>query len=171
MKDFAVVMLRRVRPLVIAGGIAVLMVMTGAFDQASWAQGARQIYSDTANAHYDIASAIKTAKAEHKRVIVDFGGNWCGDCQVLDIYLHQQPNLALLDKNFVLVHVDIGQYDKNMDIIDKYEIPIHNGVPLLMVLNGQGNVLYMQKHKEFEKMQMVTPQSVAEFLNQWKPRG
>jgi thioredoxin 1 len=165
-------MLRRIRPSVAAIVVAIFAAVAASPSRSALAQGARQIYSDTANAHYDIAAGLKKAKAERKRVILDFGGNWCGDCQVLEIYLHQQPNLALLEKNFVLVHVNISsQYDTNLDIIDKYEIPIHNGVPLLMVLNGEGKVLYMQKHKEFEKMQMVTPESVGEFLNQWKPRG
>ena len=45
----------------------------------------RIIYSDTADAHHDIAQALVTAQHEHKRVILDFGGNWCIDCQVLDI--------------------------------------------------------------------------------------
>ena len=62
----------------------------------------RIIYSATADAHTDIAQAIKTATTAHKHIILDFGGNWCGDCQVLDIYIHQQPNLSLLDDNYVL---------------------------------------------------------------------
>src|SRR5580704_18689909 len=103
------------------------------------AQG-RVIYSDTADAHHDIAQALVTAQHEHKRVILDFGGNWCGDCQVLDIYMHQQPNLDLLDNNFVLVHVNIGHYDRNTDLAEKYEIPLKKGVPGLAVLDAHGKV-------------------------------
>lgn len=133
------------------------------------AQG-RIIYSDTADAHVDIAQALRTALQQHKRVILDFGGNWCGDCQVLDIYLHQEPNLSLLEKNFAMVHVNIGHYDKNLDIVEKYGIPLKNGVPLLVVLDAHGRVLLVQKNKEFEKMRLVTPQTVNDFLNQWKPK-
>jgi thioredoxin 1 len=133
------------------------------------AQG-RIIYSDTADAHADIAQALHTAASEHKRVILDFGGNWCGDCQVLDIYMHQQPNLPILDDNFVLVHVNIGHYDRNTDLAARYGAPLKNGVPLLVVLDARGRVLLVQKNKEFEKMAMVTPASVTEFLNQWKPK-
>lgn len=131
---------------------------------------ARIIYSDTADAHVDIAQGLRTALQQHKRVILDFGGNWCGDCQVLDIYLHQEPNLSLLEKNFVMVHVNIGHYDKNLDIVEKYGIPLKNGVPLLVVLDAHGRVLLVQRNKEFEKMQLVTPQTVNEYLNQWKPK-
>jgi thioredoxin 1 len=145
--------------------VAVSLAAASAFAQS------RIIYSDTADAHADIVQAIHTATREHKHIILDFGGNWCGDCVVLDIYMHQQPNLPILDKNYVLVHVNIGHYDKNTDIAAKYDIPLKNGVPLLVVLDSHGRVLLVQRNKEFEKMGLVTPASVNEFLNQWKPKG
>lgn len=129
----------------------------------------RTIYSDTADAHHDIAQALVTAQHEHKRVILDFGGNWCGDCQVLDIYFHQQPNLDLLDNNFVLVHVNIGRYDRNTDLAEKYGVPLKKGVPGLAVLDAHGKVIYSQKNGEFEAMRKMDPASVTEFLNKWKP--
>ncbi len=133
---------------------------------------ARVIYSATADAHADIAQATSTATKAHKRIILDFGGNWCGDCQVLDIYFHQPPNLALLEDNFVLVHVDIGssQMDKNTDVAAKYGIPLKRGVPALAVLDEHGHLLYSQKGGEFEAMRKMDPASVTEFLNQWKPK-
>jgi len=127
------------------------------------------IYSDTADANHDITQALVTAKHEHKRVILDFGGNWCGDCQVLDIYMHQQPNLDLLDNNFILVHVNIGHYDKNTDIAEKYQVPLKRGVPGLAILDSHGKLLYSQKNGEFEAMRKMDPASVTEFLNKWKP--
>ena len=130
----------------------------------------RIIYSATADAHNDIAQAIKTATTAHKHIILDFGGNWCGDCQVLDIYIHQQPNLSLLDDNYVLVHVDVGHYDKNLDLAAKYDIPLKRGVPALAVLDQHGRILYSQKNGEFESMRRMDPASVTEFLNQWKPK-
>jgi thioredoxin 1 len=130
----------------------------------------RVIYSATADPHADIAQAIKTATADHKHIILDFGGNWCGDCQVLDIYFHQQPNLTLLENNYVLVHVDIGHMDKNTDVADKYDIPLKRGVPALAVLDAHGRLLYSQKNGEFEAMRKMDPESVTAFLNEWKPK-
>jgi len=128
------------------------------------------IYSATADPHADIAQAIKTATADHKHIILDFGGNWCGDCQVLDVYFHQQPNLTLLESNYVLVHVDIGHMDKNTDVADKYDIPLKRGVPALAVLDARGRLLYSQKNGEFEAMRKMDPESVTAFLNEWKPK-
>lgn len=140
---------------------------TGGMQQLQRA-GPRHIYSETANPNMDIAAALKKARQEHKRVIVDFGGDWCADCQVLDIYFHQQPNLQLLQDHFVLVHVWVGQLDKHLDIAKRYGIPLNKGVPALAVLAPSGTVLYAQRSGEFEKMEQMTPQSVTEFLNKWK---
>ena len=128
----------------------------------------RHLYSELADANADITAAIAQARRQHKRVILDFGGNWCGDCQVLDIYFHQPPNLALLNQKFILVHVNIGQYDHNIELTKKYQVPINKGVPALAVLDSQGKLLFSQRNKEFENMSKVTPESVTEFLNHWK---
>jgi thiol:disulfide interchange protein len=149
----------------LAAAAAVLM-LSGA---AALAQ-ARIIYSDTADTHAEIAEALRAAQADHKNIILDFGGNWCGDCQVLDIYFHKDPNLPILEQNYELVHVNVGHYDKNQDVADKYGVPLKKGVPALVVLDSGGHVLYVQKNGEFEAMRRMDPASVTEFLNQWKPR-
>src|SRR5271163_661580 len=128
----------------------------------------KHLYSETADPAADIAGALKQARQEHKRVILDFGGDWCGDCQVLDIYFHQAPNLEILDKNFLVVHVDIGHLDKNLDIPEKYNLPLSKGVPALAVLDANGKLLYSQQAAEFGDVRYMYPSSVTDFLNKWK---
>jgi len=128
----------------------------------------REIYPDPAAAKADIAHALATAASTHKRVLLDFGGNWCGDCQVLDIYMHNPQNAPLLESNFVLVHVNVGQYDANLDLAKKYGIPLEKGVPAVAVLDATGKLLYSQKSGEFESMRRMDPNAVTKFLVQWK---
>src|ERR1700731_2181249 len=92
------------------------------------------IYPDPAQAKADIAAALKTAAATHKRVLLDFGGNWCGDCKVLDIYFHDQTNSPIVAANFVVVHVNVGHFDANQNIAGQYQIPLKKGVPAMAVL-------------------------------------
>jgi thiol:disulfide interchange protein len=129
----------------------------------------RHIYDETADAHAQIRNALSTAAREHKRVILDFGGDWCGDCQVLDFYFRQQPNLALLNADYILVDIDIGHYDHNTDLATQYDVPLKRGVPALAVLDSRGHLLYSQKTGEFENMRNMNPNSVTTFLQQWKP--
>jgi thioredoxin 1 len=131
--------------------------------------GSQPLYSDTADAKADIQDALQKARQEHKRVILEFGGNWCGDCHVLDIYFHDPSNMHLLNQNFEMVNVNIGRYDKNVDLAKSYGIPLEKGVPALVVLAPSGKVLYAQTHGEFEKMRTLESSDVTKFLMQWKP--
>jgi thioredoxin 1 len=129
----------------------------------------RVIYPDPAQARADVASALRTAAQTHKRILLDFGGDWCGDCQVLDIYFHNAQNLPILESNFILVHVNIGHMDTNLDIASQYHVPLDKGVPALAVLSDKGKLLYSQRSGEFEKMRHMEPSAVTSFLVQWKP--
>jgi thioredoxin 1 len=127
------------------------------------------IYPDPAQAKADLAAALKSAAATHRRVLLDFGGNWCGDCRVLDIYMHDDKNKPLVDANFVVVHINVGHYDANLDLAEQYEIPLKRGVPALAVLSEHGKLLYSQKNGEFEAMRRMESASVTDFLVHWRP--
>jgi len=146
------------------GLAALLAVCAGTAKSAG-----RDIYPDPSQAKPDLAAALKTAAASHKRVLIDFGGNWCGDCQVLDLYFHDPANLPILDANFVLVHINVGHMDVNQDIAERYQVPLHRGVPALAVLSDRGTLLYSQKAGEFEAMRRMESSAVTSFLVQWKP--
>jgi len=128
----------------------------------------KHIYSESTKPKADIAAALAKARREHKRVILDFGGDWCPDCQVLEIYFHQAANAPLLDKHFVLVHVWIGQMDRNIDLAAKYGVPIAKGVPALAVLTPDGKAVYSQRTGQFNDMSHMESKSVTEFLEKWK---
>jgi thioredoxin 1 len=147
--------------------VAATLVSLATFPVGSSA--AEAIYPDVSRARADIESALKQAAATRKRVLVDFGGNWCGDCTVLDANFHKAENAALLDAGFVLVHVNVGDkgIDRNFDIAERYGIPLKKGVPALAVLESDGRLLFSQKNGEFENMRRMDPKSVNDFLRQW----
>ncbi|HEX3912403.1 MAG TPA: thioredoxin family protein [Steroidobacteraceae bacterium] len=126
------------------------------------------IYPAPARASTDIAAALNRAAATHKRVILDFGGNWCTDCHVLDSYFHDAANRPLLEANYILVHVNIGHMDANVDIAERYRIPLSKGVPAVAVLDEHGRLLYSQKTGEFQAMRHMQSGAVSEFLGRWK---
>jgi thiol:disulfide interchange protein len=145
--------------------LAILLAMSvGSASSAS-----REIYPAPAQAKADLAAALRTAPASHKRILLDFGGNWCPDCIVLDGYFHDPANRQILEANFVLVHVNIGKMDENLKIAEKYGVPLDRGVPALAVLDENGKLLYSQKSGEFEAMRRMESSAVTKFLVQWKP--
>jgi thioredoxin 1 len=129
-----------------------------------------QLYHDPAEAPADIAAALAAASRDHKRVILVFGGNWCYDCHVLDTAFHSKQIAPLVDENYHVVHVNVGEYDKNLDLTKKYEIPLEKGVPSLAILEPDGKLVVSQKKGEFESTTRIGPEDVVEFLKKWKPQ-
>jgi hypothetical protein len=91
------------------------------------------------------------------------------DCHALDAYFHDASNDPILEAGFILVHVNIGRLDRNLDIAKRYEIPLDKGVPALAVLDSDGKLLFSQKAGEFEAMRSMRSVAVTDFLNHWKP--
>ena len=130
---------------------------------------AAHLYPPVAQASSDIDAALKQAAAGHKRVLVDFGGDWCTDCKILDINFKRPENAQLLQAKFVVVHVNVGDkgIQENFPIAERYGIPLKKGVPALAVLDANGKVVYAQKNGEFESMRSMDPKSVNDFLKRW----
>jgi thioredoxin 1 len=152
--------------------ISVILAALVGFVLPSARSAERDIYPAPDQAKSDVAAAFSAAAAAHKRVILDFGGNWCTDCHVLDLYFHDSVNKPLLEANYLLVHVNIGNMDENLDIAQRYRIPLRKGVPAIAVLGEHGELLYSLTGGEFEAMRSMQSSSVTDFLMHWKrPSG
>ena len=127
------------------------------------------IYAPGVDAHAEIKHALELAAKAHKRVLVVFGANWCYDCHVLDLAFHRPDVAGVLRQNFEVVHVDVGEGDKNQDIMADYQVPMKRGIPAVAVLDSNGKLLYSQKGGEFERARALAPEDVLQFLNKWKP--
>jgi thioredoxin 1 len=129
------------------------------------------LYPPPEEAPKDLSAAIAAASKDHKNVLVVFGGNWCYDCHVLDAAFHSAKIAPLVNANFHVVHVNIGEYDHNMDLGERYQVPLKKGVPAIAVLDGKGDLLTSQQNGEFESAVKIGPADVTAFLEKWKPGG
>jgi len=128
------------------------------------------LYSDPSEAQAELKTASVVAAREHKRVLVVFGANWCYDCHVLDTTFHSMEFAPLVDANYVVVHVSIGDQGKdNRDLAARLGVALDQGVPSLAVLDPDGKVVVAQKRGEFESTVKIGPEEVRAFLEEWKP--
>ena len=134
------------------------------------ANNKKNIYLATADARADIKRALEKSGKEHKRVLVVFGANWCYDCHVLDLAFDRDDIAPLIEANYEVVHVDVGEGDKNQDLMKEYQVPMDRGIPAIAVLDSTGKVLFSQKNGEFEKARALGPEDLVKFLEQWKPQ-
>ncbi len=129
------------------------------------------LYPDPREAEAELKAGLAKAAQEGKRVLVMFGGNWCYDCHVLDTTFHSPAFAPLVDANFVVVHINIGDEGKdNNDLAARLGVALDKGVPSLGVLEPSGKVVYAQKNGEFEATEKIGPDDVRAFLEKWKPR-
>ena len=124
----------------------------------------------TDNARGEIHEALTRAAKVRKRVLVVFGADWCYDCHVLDKAFQRQDIAAVLRPSFEVVHVDVGEGNKNQDLMNEYDVPMKRGIPAIAVLDSSGKLLFSQKNGEFERARALGPEDLLEFLKKWKPQ-
>jgi len=135
------------------------------------AKAKTDLYRADADARVEISEALKKAVAEKKRVILIFGGNWCYDCHVLDQALHEGAAGRIVKQSYLLVHVDIGEANKNLDLVEKYKSTLAKGVPTVVLLDRTGRVIYSSTEGEFEAARKMMKKDLVAFLNHWKEVG
>ena len=131
------------------------------------------VYDETADAKLEIATALAEAKKENKRVLIQWGANWCGWCVKLHGLFKEDKKIARkLLYEYEVVYVDMGKLEKNVDIAEKYkahEKIKSSGNPYLTVLDGDGNVLANQETSSLEKDKQHDPVKVLGFLDKHTP--
>ncbi|PRC94174.1 thioredoxin family protein [Solimicrobium silvestre] len=121
-------------------------------------------YDETADSAVNIQTALIQAKANKKNVLLIFGANWCKDCVELDRSL-KGKSASLIDKKFVVVKIDIGQFDKNLNIANDYGNPIKMGIPAAVLLKPDNTVLYATHGGELANARHMSEQGVYDFFN------
>jgi Thioredoxin-like len=128
------------------------------------------LYPSPEQARSEISAALAAAAKDHKRVILVFGANWCYDCHVLDAAFHSPSIAPLVNANYHVVHINVGdEGDKNLDLAEKYGVPLKKAVriPSLAVLDASGRVIYSQKQGEFDDSTRIGRVDVISFLKKW----
>lgn len=128
------------------------------------AQGATGPYDESADAHKDVQAAFDAAAKAQRPVLVIFGANWCGDCRALDTALKAPANAELIKKEFVVVKVDVGNFDRHLDIAERYGNAIKKGIPAAAVVSPQQQLLYTTKGGELANARKMSDTGVYDFF-------
>jgi thioredoxin 1 len=123
-------------------------------------------YDESANAGTDVAAAIARAAADHKFVLLDFGGNWCPDCRVTAGVLELDDVKPWVDKTFEVVTVNVGRMNRNLDIAERYGVKI-KAVPTIIILDSQGRMLNAGNPAALSDARSMTPQAIVDTLHGW----
>ncbi len=122
--------------------------------------------------HLDF-SILKTqldqAAAQNKKLVVIFGASWCPDCNSLDGMLGETKIKELIERKFIIQKIDVGRFDKNLDINEKLGDPIDNGIPALVILDPKKSnpMIANTTGGEFSNASKMSSEQVFNYLNQF----
>ena len=147
---------------------AIALILVGA---TPLVMAAAAMYDEAADAKAQIRSALADAQRANVPVLVVFGANWCGDCKVLDMAFKSGASAPLIAKNYRVVKVDVGRFDRNVDIAESYGVPLKHGIPAVVVLSQQGKVIYATRAGELADAQSMGDSGIYEFFSKVAPVG
>jgi thiol-disulfide isomerase/thioredoxin len=130
-------------------------------------------YDEQAGADAQVARAKARAKAAGKLLLIDLGGNWCGDCRVLAATMARPELKAFVDKHYATVFVDVGRFEKNLQIPAHYGITSRlEGVPALLIVDPKtDSLLDAGRVSALQDARNMSPQALADWLAQWPDVG
>jgi len=121
-------------------------------------------YNESADAKAELSRALADAAPSGKPVLVIFGANWCEDCRALDLALKSGKNAALVSEEFKLVKVDVGRFDRNLDIANAYGNPIRKGIPAAVIVGSGNRVLYATRAGELADARSMNADGIYGFF-------
>ncbi|PTS88164.1 MULTISPECIES: TlpA family protein disulfide reductase [unclassified Caulobacter] len=126
-------------------------------------------YDPKADAQAEVAAAAARAKAAHKLLLIDLGGNWCGDCRMLAGVMRLPEVKSFLDAHYEIVTVDVDRLDRNMDIPLRYGIGPDDliGVPALLIIDETGALRNRHELITVTDKRHTRPQQMADWLAKW----
>ncbi len=163
------------------GAACILVVSAGAaFAQtpaSPLAKAAKKesIYDKTADAKVQVEKATARAKKDDQRVLLMFGGDWCGWCHKLhDLFASNREIRKTLSDEYVLVTIDLESPNAPdllktcKEALSKEELERGVGYPFLAVLDARGKVVTAQRTDTLEEGDHHDPKRVQAFLDRWK---
>jgi len=124
-----------------------------------------QPYDETANADAQVAAAFARAQKSHKRVLIDLGGNWCGDCIILANFVKLPEMHRFMAAHYEEVSVDVGRFNRNLQIPARFGFTKRlEGVPALLIATPDGKLVNGDNIFATADARHMTPQALADYL-------
>lgn len=128
-------------------------------------------YDEQADAKAAVQQALAAAQKDRKPVLVVFGANWCEDCRALDRAFKEEKTAALVAREFRLVKVDVGQFDRNLELDKAYGQPIKKGIPAAVILAPDNRVLYATRAGELSNARRMNSEGIYGFFHEAAARA
>ena len=103
-----------------------------------------------------------------KQPILIFGANWCPDCRILSAVLELPTVEKYMNENFETLYIDLGRYDINMSLMKYFEIMPQQGIPRVVILSKEKEVLNIKDTGEWTTARSRTKQEIFNYFQEYK---
>ncbi len=124
-------------------------------------------YDEHADADAAVKAGLAQARREHKLLLIDLGGNWCPDCRILAGVMRLPEVASFVSAHYVVVPVDVGRENKNLQIPARWGVKKLDGVPSVLVVDAAGHLKDAGHVAALSDARSMSPQGLADWLAQW----
>jgi thiol:disulfide interchange protein len=86
-----------------------------------------------------VDDARQKAQGNHKFLMVEFGADWCNDCRQLSRQLLEPKIQATMAERFTVIHVDVGEFNRHLDIAGALGVDVNQGIPAAVFFEPDGS--------------------------------
>jgi protein disulfide-isomerase len=71
---------------------------------------------------------------------------------------------SLLARDFRIIKVNVGRFDKNLDVANSYGVPLKKGIPTLAIISPENKVLYVTQDGELANARSMGDDGIYQFF-------
>lgn len=126
------------------------------------------LYDETDVSKDTLDNFITNTLNEEKQPLFLFGANWCPDAQCLDAILRLPTVESYLNEHFSIMRIDVGEYDRNMSLMEPLGLPSQEGIPRVIVLDLKGEPINLETNDRWRSARQSDPQDIFEYFQNLK---
>ena len=126
------------------------------------------LYDGTDVSKDTLDNFITNTLNEEKQPLFLFGANWCPDAQCLDAILRLPTFESYLNEHFSIMQIDVGEYDRNMSLMEPLGLASQEGIPRVVVLDLKGEPINLETNDRWRSARQSDPQDIFEYFQNLK---
>lgn len=109
----------------------------------------------------DIQRALATARERDTQVLLEFGADWCPDCNEVARLLAESPAKEVAESGYEVVYVHVGRFDRHEELLERYRV---ERIATLVVLSNDGRRVAQTTLEPISDRSGLTSEALAQWL-------
>jgi hypothetical protein len=114
-------------------------------------------------------AALARSRATGKKVLVEYGGDWCGGAVRLDALLCRPEVASLIRRHFIHVRCHVGDDGRANSALIEHPVDM-DAIPFFSLVDRDGRIVATQPTEPFELFWWYRKSKVIAFLQDWARR-